>query len=144
MPAFEKMSSGVARTLGYGLMGWLVSLAAAAQPSYSPHAGTDFPRQVYWGDTHVHSAWSVDAGNQGNLEIGPGEAYRFARGEEITAHNGMAVKLRRPLDFFLLSDHAEFLGVLPRLDGDDPLARSTEGGERWYHQHFNSSSEPFR
>ena len=126
------MSSGVARTLGYGLVGCLVSLAAAAQPSYSPHAGTDFPRQVHWGDTHVHSAWSVDAGNQGNLEIGPGEAYRFARGEEITAHNGMAVKLRRPLDFFLLSDHAEFLGVLPRLDEGDPLARSTEGGERWY------------
>lgn len=104
----------------------------AIAESYSPYAGETFPRDVFWGDTHVHSSWSVDAGNMGNLRIGPDEAYRFAQGEELTAHNGRRVRLRRPLDFLLLSDHAAYLGVLPRLDAGDPLARSTEVGERWY------------
>jgi hypothetical protein len=118
-------------------LGLLVVLARPAiateeSRSYSPYAGESFARNVYWGDTHVHSSWSVDAGNMGNLRIGPDEAYRFARGEELEAHNGMRVRLRRPLDFLLLSDHAEYLGVLPRLDAGDTLARSTEVGERWY------------
>ena len=89
------------------------SSPARADPgSYSPYAGEAFPRTVFWGDTHVHSSWSVDAGNAGNIRVTPDLAYRFARGEEITAHNGMQVRLRRPLDFFLLSDHAEYLGVM--------------------------------
>jgi hypothetical protein len=107
-------------------------LAVGADDSYSPYAGEVFARGLYWGDTHVHSSWSVDAGNTGNLRLGPDSAFRFARGEEVKAHNGMPVRLRRPLDFFLLSDHAEYLGVMPRLDAADPLARATEGGERWY------------
>jgi hypothetical protein len=116
-----------------GLCVWLAAFTVfAEEPSYSPYAGEEFPRHVYWGDTHVHSSWSVDAGNAGNTRVTPELAYRFARGEEITAHNGMRVKLRRPLDFFLLSDHAEYLGVMPRLDAGDPLARSNEAGERWY------------
>jgi hypothetical protein len=119
---------------GFWILGLSLILAssAGAQESYSPYAGEDFPREVFWGDTHVHSSWSVDAGNMGNLRIGPDEAYRFARGEELTAHNGRKLRLKRPLDFLLLSDHAEYLGVLPRLDAGDLLARSTETGERWY------------
>ncbi len=105
---------------------------APPSASYSPYAGETFPRNVYWGDTHVHSSWSVDAGNMGNLRIGPNEAFRFARGETLTAHNGQKLRLKRPLDFLLLSDHAAYLGVLPRLDAGDALARSTEAGERWY------------
>ncbi len=120
--------------VGFWILGLPVLLAsfAGAQESYSPYAGEEFPRDVFWGDTHVHSSWSVDAGNMGNLRIGPDEAYRFARGEELTAHNGRNLRLKRPLDFLLLSDHAEYLGLLPRLDAGDPLARSTETGERWY------------
>jgi hypothetical protein len=106
--------------------------AASDAASYSPYASESFPRDVYWGDTHVHSSWSIDAGNAGNTRVGPDEAFRFARGEAITAHNGMRARLRRPLDFLVLSDHAEYLGVMPRLDADDPLARATETGERWY------------
>jgi len=113
----------------------LLLLAASpvgAETSYSPYAGEDFPRQVFWGDTHVHSSWSADAGNSGNTRVTPAQAYRFARGEEIVSQGGMRVRLRRPLDFFLLSDHAEYLGVMPRLDAGDALARRTETGQRWY------------
>ncbi|MEZ4356165.1 MAG: DUF3604 domain-containing protein [Myxococcota bacterium] len=107
------------------------SVDAPATPTYSPYADETFPRQVFFGDLHVHSSWSADAGNMGNRRIGPDEAFRFARGEELVAHNGMAVKLRRPLDFLLVSDHAEYLGVMNMLDRDDPVLLETETGARW-------------
>ncbi|MCB9725033.1 MAG: DUF3604 domain-containing protein [Spirochaetaceae bacterium] len=107
------------------------SVDAPATPTYSPYADEHFPRQVFFGDLHVHSSWSADAGNMGNRRIGPDEAFRFARGEELVAHNGMAVKLRRPLDFLLVSDHAEYLGVMNMLDRDDPVLLETETGARW-------------
>ena len=113
--------------------GWLV-VAPSPSPavdSYSPYAGDDVPRNVYFGDTHVHSSWSADAGNMGNRRIGPDEVYRFARGETVTAHNGMPVRLKRPLDFILLSDHAEYLGVMNMLDTSDPVLLATDVGRRW-------------
>ena len=124
------------RILVAGLLGSLLGVAAyaaaaSADDEYSPYAGEDFPRNVYFGDTHIHSAWSADAGNMGNREIDPDAVYRFSRGEEITAHNGMAVRLRRPLDFVLLSDHAEYLGVMDMLDREDPVLLATETGRRW-------------
>jgi hypothetical protein len=103
----------------------------AGLPSYSPYAGETFPREVYFGDTHIHSSWSADAGNMGNRRIDPDSVYRFSRGEEVTAHNGMKVRLRRPLDFILLSDHAEYLGVMNMLDRKDPVLLETETGRRW-------------
>ena len=114
------------------LVAGVLSLAAQANAEdYSPYGGEDFPRNVYFGDTHVHSSWSADAGNMGNRRIGPDEVYRFARGETVTAHNGQPVRLKRPLDFFLLSDHAEYLGVMNMLDQDDPILLATETGRRW-------------
>lgn len=103
----------------------------AADASYSPYAGEDFPRNVYFGDTHIHTSWSADAGNMGNRRIDPETAYRFARGQEVSAHNGMRVRLRRPLDFILLSDHAEYLGVMNMLDREEEVLLSTETGKRW-------------
>lgn len=108
-----------------------VAHAEGGAGDYSPYAGEDFPRNVYFGDTHIHSSWSADAGNMGNRRIGPTEVYRFSRGEEITAHNGMRVRLSRPLDFILLSDHAEYLGVMNMLDREEPVLLETETGRRW-------------
>ena len=70
----------------------------------------DFPNGVYFADTHLHTSYSTDAGMVGNI-LGPEEAYRFARGEEVIQSHGLRARLRRPLDFLVISDHAENLGL---------------------------------
>ncbi|MBH79816.1 MAG: hypothetical protein CMQ49_04810 [Gammaproteobacteria bacterium] len=109
-----------------------MSSVAAEQAFYSPAVGKDYPRQVYWGDTHLHTNLSPDAAAGGNRQFGPDTAYRLAKGETITAHNGMPVRLNRPLDFLLVSDHAEYMGLFPGLDAADPRLLESEVGRRWY------------
>ena len=70
---------------------------------------TAYPEQVFWGDTHLHTANSVDAFGLGN-RLDPETALRFARGEEVEATTGSKAKLERPLDFLVIADHAEGLG----------------------------------
>ncbi len=110
---------------------WAAGAALAADAPYSPHAGATHATSVYWGDTHVHSSWSPDAGGSGNRRIGPDEAYRFARGETITGHAGQPVALRRPLDFLVLADHSEALGLFPLLQERDATLLATPNGKRW-------------
>ena len=100
------------------------------QSDYSPYAGRDFPNQVFWGDTHLHTAVSVDAGTMNR--VGQADAFRFARGEEITTTHGLRARLSRPLDFLVLTDHAEMYGLMPQLLSGDPDILSTEMGQRWY------------
>lgn len=129
---FPTMPFGVPRGPALAIGACLALLGAPATAAdYSPYAGEDLARNVYFGDTHVHTSWSADAGNMGNRRIGPDEAYRFARGETVNAHNGQPVRLKRPLDFLLISDHAEYLGVMNMLDRDDPVLLATETGRRW-------------
>ena len=86
-----------------------------SQKSYSPYAGRSaFPSQVYWGDTHLHTDISMDAGAFGN-RLGLDEAYRFAMGEEVVSSNGMAVRLSRPLDWLVVADHSDNMGFFPDL-----------------------------
>jgi len=81
------------------------------QIDYSPYAGRDFPTQVLWGDTHLHTSYSLDARAFGVL-LDPEQAYRFARGEEVTTSHGLRVKLSRPLDWLVISDHSDGLGAM--------------------------------
>ncbi len=97
---------------------------------YSPYAGRSFPTKVLWGDTHLHTAVSVDAGTMNR--IGQEDAFRFARGEEITTTHGLRAKLSRPLDFIAVTDHAEMYGLMPQLLQGDPEILATEKGRRWY------------
>jgi len=84
---------------------------------------------VYWGDTHLHTSYSTDAGMFGNT-LGPEEAYRFARGEEVLTAHGMRARLIRPLDFLVVSDHAENLGLAPMIKESNPeLLKSDWGRE---------------
>ena len=106
---------------------------AAAQIEYSPYINQSFPQQIFWGDTHLHTTYSPDAGMVGNFNLGPADAYEFARGEQIQANNGMQVKLGRPLDFLVVADHSEYQGLMPLLRGGDPELLKNEVGNRWYH-----------
>ena len=108
----------------------LLPLSALAGETYSPYADDSFPTKVYWGDTHVHTALSGDAFVLGT-RLMPDEAYRFAKGETVRGTGGEEVRLRRPLDFLMVSDHAENLGVLPRLAVDDGSVPATETSRRW-------------
>ena len=105
------------------------SVVFAAEPvEYSPNIHDDFPTEVFWGDTHVHSAYSMDANAMGNTRLTPADAYRFARGEAVVANNGMTAQLDVPLDFLVVSDHAEYMGLLPSLRaGDEMLLRDPIG-----------------
>ena len=70
-------------------------------------------KQIYWGDTHLHTNRSFDAFTNRNFSVGPDEAYRFARGLPVEHPGHKArVQLETPLDFLVVSDHAEFLGAV--------------------------------
>jgi hypothetical protein len=101
------------------------------RPAYSPYAGRNFPARPLFGDTHVHTSFSMDAGAFG-ARLGPREAYRFARGEEVTASSGQRVKLARPLDFLVVADHSDNMGFFPQLVAGDPRMLADPTGRRWY------------
>ena len=107
-------------------------IAKITKTEYSPYAGRNFPTRPLWGDTHLHTAISVDAGTMNR--VGQEDALRFARGEEITTTHGLRAKLSRPLDFLVVSDHAEMYGLMPQLLSGDPEILATELGRRWYEE----------
>jgi hypothetical protein len=93
-------------------------VAHVAPKQFSPYAGRNYPTRVFFGDTHLHTAISVDAGTM--CRIGQEDAFRFARGEEIRSTYGLQAKLSRPLDFLVITDHAEMYGLMPQLTSGDP------------------------
>ncbi|WP_239806225.1 DUF3604 domain-containing protein [Croceicoccus hydrothermalis] len=86
---------------------------------------------LYFGDLHMHTNLSPDAFLTGTRGVAPEEAYRFAMGDTITADNGMDARLRRPLDFIAITDHAEYLGVFPRLLARDDAFAQWDLGRKW-------------
>ena len=108
----------------------LITMPITAEQSYSPYVDRDYPENVYWGDTHLHTYLSGDAYSMGT-SITPDQAYRFARGETIRATGGDEVRMRRPLDFMMVADHAENLGALPALMAGDQRLLDSEHGRRF-------------
>ena len=102
-----------------------------AKPIYSPYAGRKFPTRPLFGDTHLHTAASFDAGAFG-ARLGARDAYRFARGEEIIASSGQPAKLSRPLDFLVVADHSDNMGVFPDLFAGKPEILADPTGKKWY------------
>jgi hypothetical protein len=100
------------------------------QKPYSPWAESGFPRQVYWGDTHLHTGLSVDAGLFG-CRLGLEDAYRFARGEQVISSTGQPVKLSRPLDWLVIADHSDGMGLVNGLAAASPEVTRFEQGSRW-------------
>jgi hypothetical protein len=114
-------------------------VAPLAKPQFSPYAGRNFPTRVFFGDTHLHTAISVDAGTM--CRIGQEDAYRFARGEEVSSTYGLRARLSRPLDFLVITDHAEMYGLMPQLLSGDPEILATEIGRKWYDALKSGDSE---
>jgi len=99
--------------------------------TYSPYAERTFPSQVFWGDTHLHTSLSFDAGAFGN-RLGPRDAYHFARGDEVTSSTGLKVKLSRPLDFLVVADHSDNMGFFPDLVAGKRHLLSDPTVKEWY------------
>jgi hypothetical protein len=118
-------------TVGLPAPGEDAAGAFPAQKHFSPYAGRNFPTEVFWGDTHLHTGMSMDAGAFG-CRLGPEDAYRFALGEELIASTGQPVKLSRPLDFLVVADHSDNMGFFPRLFAGDPEMLADPTGKRWY------------
>ncbi|MBW2635023.1 MAG: DUF3604 domain-containing protein, partial [Deltaproteobacteria bacterium] len=97
---------------------------------YSPYAQRGIPERPLWGDTHLHTSLSMDAGLFGN-RLSPREAYRFARGEEVVSSTGQAVRLSRPLDWLVVADHSDGMGMVGDLAAGKPEILAFEQGGRW-------------
>ncbi|WKZ18096.1 MAG: DUF3604 domain-containing protein [Candidatus Jettenia sp. CY-1] len=98
---------------------------------YSPYAGRNFPTRPFFGDTHLHTSFSFDAGAFG-CRLFPGDAYRLAKGEDVVASSGQHVKLSRPLDFLVVADHSDNMGFFPQLLKGDPKVLADPQGRKWY------------
>ncbi|HUF63042.1 MAG TPA: DUF3604 domain-containing protein [Verrucomicrobiales bacterium] len=147
MKPIHRISSAISAILGLSL----VSLAAqeSAPPSdagalnreaaervhqkrpYSPYADRKFPARPYFGDTHLHTGFSFDAGAFG-CRLTPRDAYRFARGEQIMASSGQPARLSRPLDFLVVADHSDNMGFFPDLLAGKPEILADPTGRKWY------------
>lgn len=92
---------------------------------FSPYAGRKFPNRPLWGDTHLHTSNSLDARAFG-VTLDPAQAFRFARGEEITTSHGLKVRLSRPLDWLAVTDHSDGMGAMNEIiDGNIALMRDS-------------------
>lgn len=103
---------------------------AAISRSYSPYAGRKYPTRVFFGDTHHHTTNSGDAFAGGN-RLTPEQAYRAARGEAVTTSAGLVAKMGRPLDFLVIADHAEGLGLMAQVYEGNPAFLVDETMARW-------------
>lgn len=118
----------------------LQSLAALAWLIIATPGNTAEEKQLFWGDTHVHTAYSLDASYMGNT-LSPDDAYRFARGESVEVSPGRHASLRRPLDFLVVADHAEYLGIVRELRLGNPALLAQAQGRRW-HRLLTEGGEP--
>ncbi|MEM1435890.1 MAG: DUF3604 domain-containing protein [Pseudomonadota bacterium] len=100
----------------------VVALGAAGSALALSCDGSTAPddKQLFWGDLHVHSGYSLDAWGFGTA-ASPADAYAFARGAPLTLADGRTVTIGQPLDFMAVTDHAEWLDLMYVCT--DPLAR---------------------
>jgi hypothetical protein len=134
----------------YGASLFVSSVSAAPYPTigpndlreeriYSPYAGRAYADEVFFGDMHFHTDLSFDAGLIGTT-LTAHDGFRMARGEKVISNTGQAVQLIRPLDFLVITDHAEMIGLASAIRESNPLLLSEEWG-RWIHERFNAGQD---
>ncbi|MFN0040110.1 MAG: DUF3604 domain-containing protein [Burkholderiales bacterium] len=97
---------------------------AASAPVASALPPPNPENNVYFGAVHVHTGWSFDAFTNGSKTT-PSDAYAWAQGKAITGSGGPELQLKTPLDFYMVSDHAEFMGVFNQMENpDSPLSKT--------------------
>jgi len=106
---------------------------------YSPYAFRNYPDQVLFGDMHLHTNLSPDAGFLGTT-LTVEDAYRAARGETVVSSTGQPFQLIRPLDFLVVTDHAEYIGLAPMVREANPVLLASEYG-KWLWEHFTAGPE---
>ena len=119
--------SGIAASTSFASPG----KATDAVIAYSPPANATHATNVYWGDSHLHTGLSLDAGLFGNT-LGPNDAYRLARGEQIAASSGIPVKLARPLDWMVVTDHSDLMGIATDIKKGTPNILADKKGKEWH------------
>ncbi|MDE0886418.1 MAG: DUF3604 domain-containing protein [Myxococcota bacterium] len=138
-PSLQASMCAAGRTLSAIGLVLAIGALASAEPTahseaavavYSPGEREDFPREPLWGDTHLHSSLSQDAYSFG-VTLGSDDAYRFARGETITATHGQKARLDRPLDFLVIADHASGMGSMQELKSGNPKLVSNPRLQEW-------------
>jgi len=89
-------------------------------------------KNVYFGDTHLHSSYSPDAYLMGNRTADPDTAFKYAKGLPVVhPYNRAKIQINTPLDFLVITDHSEYMGVIPKIFEGDPLVANTKTGKRW-------------
>ncbi|MFM7142307.1 MAG: DUF3604 domain-containing protein [Alphaproteobacteria bacterium] len=109
----------------------------AAAPAKAPDAAvanppstSSLPTRVWWGDEHVHSGWSADAGLSGTI-LSPEDAVRFVRGETVRSNTGLEAKLAEPLDWVVVTDHSDGMGTINQLRDGAPEFLADPTSRRW-------------
>jgi hypothetical protein len=124
-------SAQEATTTDIGTLDESAAKKAFGPRPYSPYAGRDFPTRPFFGDTHLHTGFSFDAGAFG-CRLDPNDAYRLAKGQEITASSKQQVKLSRPLDFLVVADHSDNMGFFPQMLAGEAHMLADPQGRKWY------------
>jgi hypothetical protein len=101
-----------------------------AQPKATT-ADTGHPQRVYWGDQHVHTGWSADAGLAGT-RLTPEDAVRFARGEAVKTNTGQTAQLHRAMDWVAVTDHSDGMGTIDQIMSANPEMMADPTVKRWH------------
>ena len=99
--------------------------------AYSPYAQRDYPTRPLFGETHLHTMASFDAGAFG-ARLTPRDAFRFGMGDEVVSSTGIPVRLSRPLDFVVVTDHSDNMGMFGDLLAGKPTILADPQGKSWY------------
>ncbi len=141
-----------------GFLGALATLPIAAQdivpdsetvakafkkPSFSRYADRHFPTELLWGDTHLHTSLSLDARALG-ATLTPEDAYRFARGEEITTSHGEKAKLSRAPDWLVVADHSDGLGAMNEVIAGNPQLLTDPKVKDWHQRLVKGGKDAFQ
>ena len=115
----------------YSASGSTTTPSAGPATGNTPTAAANYPTNVYFGDSHVHTGWSADAGMDG-ATLTPEDAYRFALGLEVKSNSGLKAKLHRPYDWFMITDHSDGMGVVNEVVAGNPEMMADKTVKRWH------------